>query len=176
MGEMCSYGKRQSDRLAALVRGEFGLATEALAVCLGARPAFARAGADQLAFEPARPPRTVNINRPCGVVVSAHVSASERNPAFFSVTAASVFDRSRVAIKRLRVAKVGQVAKTFIYATTGAGGGDARRVVYAMWPAVRIAHKVSEQAEDEPEQWSVRRTQILCAFLWFWRRRSGVRR
>ena len=28
----------------------------------------------------ARPPRTVRINRPCGVVVSAHASASDLKP------------------------------------------------------------------------------------------------
>ena len=37
----------------------------------------------------ARPPSTISIKRPCAVVVSAHVSLSERNPAPLPVTAAS---------------------------------------------------------------------------------------
>ena len=41
-------------------------------------------------------PATVSISRPCAVVVSAYVSPSERKPAFFSVIAASVFNRSQV--------------------------------------------------------------------------------
>ena len=32
--------------------------------------------------EAAKPPSTVSISRPCGVVLSAHVSLSERKPAF----------------------------------------------------------------------------------------------
>jgi hypothetical protein len=44
----------------------------------------------------ARPPKMVSIKRPWGVVVSAHASPSERKPAFLSVIAASVFNRSRV--------------------------------------------------------------------------------
>ena len=44
----------------------------------------------------ARPPSTVSISRPCDVVVSAHASPSDRNPAFLPVMAARVFDRSRV--------------------------------------------------------------------------------
>jgi hypothetical protein len=36
------------------------------------------------------------MSRPCAVVVSAHVSPSERKPAFLPVIAASVFNRSRV--------------------------------------------------------------------------------
>ena len=35
----------------------------------------------------ARPPRTVSISRPCGVVVSAQVSRSDLNPAPLSATA-----------------------------------------------------------------------------------------
>jgi hypothetical protein len=38
----------------------------------------------------------VGINRPGGVLVSAHVSPSERKRAFVSVIAARVFNRSRV--------------------------------------------------------------------------------
>jgi len=44
----------------------------------------------------ASPPRTVNIRRPCAVVVPAHVSLRDLNPAFFAVIAASVLRRSRV--------------------------------------------------------------------------------
>ena len=38
----------------------------------------------------AKPPSTVSIKRPCGVVVSAQVSFSERKPACLSVIAARV--------------------------------------------------------------------------------------
>jgi hypothetical protein len=44
----------------------------------------------------ANPPSTVSINRPCDVLVSAHVSPSDLKPAFLAVIAASVFKRSRV--------------------------------------------------------------------------------
>jgi hypothetical protein len=44
----------------------------------------------------ASPPSTVSINRPCDVVVSAHVSPSDRNPASLAVMVARVFNRSRV--------------------------------------------------------------------------------
>src|ERR1700719_961776 len=44
----------------------------------------------------ASPPSTVSIRRPWAVVVSAHVSLSERKPAPLPVIAASVFNRSRV--------------------------------------------------------------------------------
>ncbi len=44
----------------------------------------------------ARPPSTVSIRRPWGVVVSAHVSPSERKPACLPVIAARVLRRSRV--------------------------------------------------------------------------------
>ena len=44
----------------------------------------------------ARPPNTVNMSRPCDVVVSAQASLSERKPAFRSAMAASVFSRSLV--------------------------------------------------------------------------------
>jgi hypothetical protein len=39
---------------------------------------------------------TVSIKRPCAVVVSAHVSCSERKPAPLPVMVASVFNGSRV--------------------------------------------------------------------------------
>jgi len=44
----------------------------------------------------ASPPSIVSINRPHGVVVSAHVSAKERKPDLRSAIAARVFNRSRV--------------------------------------------------------------------------------
>jgi hypothetical protein len=44
----------------------------------------------------ARPPRTIGIKRPCGVVVSAHVSPRERNPAPAFATVSRMFKRSRV--------------------------------------------------------------------------------
>jgi len=44
----------------------------------------------------AKPPSTVSINRPCGVVVSAQASFRDRKPALRSPMAASVFRRSRV--------------------------------------------------------------------------------
>ena len=44
----------------------------------------------------ARPPNTVNISRPCGLVMSAQVSFSERKPAPRFVTASMTLSRSRV--------------------------------------------------------------------------------
>jgi hypothetical protein len=44
----------------------------------------------------ARPPSTVSINRPCGVVVLAQVSPRERKPAFRSPIDARTFNRSLV--------------------------------------------------------------------------------
>ena len=44
----------------------------------------------------ASPPSTVSINRPCGVVVSAHASPSERNPAPAFAIVSRMFKRSRV--------------------------------------------------------------------------------
>jgi hypothetical protein len=43
-----------------------------------------------------RPPRTVDTNRPCGVVVSAQWSASERKPAPAFPTASMTFSKSLV--------------------------------------------------------------------------------
>jgi hypothetical protein len=43
----------------------------------------------------ASPASTVSINRPCDVVVSAHVPPRDLKPAFLLVTAASVFNRSQ---------------------------------------------------------------------------------
>ena len=44
----------------------------------------------------AKPPSTVSMRRPCGVVVSAHVSLSERKPALAFATASSTLSKSRV--------------------------------------------------------------------------------
>jgi len=44
----------------------------------------------------AKPPNTVNISRPCGLVVSAQVSFSERKPAPRFVMASMTLSRSRV--------------------------------------------------------------------------------
>lgn len=44
----------------------------------------------------ASPPNAVSMSRPCGIVVSAHVSARERKPACLPVITVSVFKRSRV--------------------------------------------------------------------------------
>src|SRR6476659_9566282 len=48
----------------------------------------------------ARPPRTVSINLPCGVVVSAQVSASDLKPAPRLLISCNVFRRSRVLLAR----------------------------------------------------------------------------
>jgi hypothetical protein len=59
-------------------------------VSFGLRPLFTPHGtgaafpcprADQSRSNYANPPSTVSISRPCAVVVSAHVSPSDRNPA-----------------------------------------------------------------------------------------------
>src|SRR6516164_5826812 len=60
-----------------------------------ARPSLVRARISSRSNS-ARPPKTVSIKRPCAVVVSAHASAKDRKPAFRSVIASSVFNRSRV--------------------------------------------------------------------------------
>jgi hypothetical protein len=44
----------------------------------------------------AKPPSTVSISRPCGVVVSAQASASDLKPAPFLAMVSSVLSRSRV--------------------------------------------------------------------------------
>ncbi len=67
------------------------------ATLLGARPAFASAGAHQVALELDKPPKTVSINRPCAVVKSAHASRRERKPAPALAIRSSVFKRSRAS-------------------------------------------------------------------------------
>src|ERR1019366_7061457 len=59
------------------------------------RPSPVRAWINALS-DSASPPSTASIKRPCAVVLSAHVSPRDRNPAFFAVIAATVFKRSRV--------------------------------------------------------------------------------
>ena len=48
----------------------------------------------------ARPPSTVSISRPCGVVVSAQVFSTERKPAPDLAKASRTFNRSRVDLAR----------------------------------------------------------------------------
>jgi hypothetical protein len=74
-----------SDRLALLVFGHFRFAAKLDASGLGAFASLSGASADQLFLDSARPPKTVSIKRPCGVVVSAHTSAKDRKPACLPV-------------------------------------------------------------------------------------------
>jgi hypothetical protein len=60
------------------------------ALGFGSGSAFARTSPDNSRSNSARPPSTVSINRPYGVVVSAHVSARERKPAPFRAMVSSV--------------------------------------------------------------------------------------
>jgi hypothetical protein len=84
------------DRLAYLVIGEFEFRPHFHALRLGAfRPSPVRARINSRSNS-ASPPSTVNIRRPCAVVVSAHVSPRDLNPAFFAAIAATVLRRSRV--------------------------------------------------------------------------------
>jgi hypothetical protein len=88
-------GSPAANRLSLLVKSELRFAAQLHASGLGALTSFAGSGANQIALE-LGPPRTVSISRPCGVLVSAHESPSDRKPAFLSVMAAMVFRRSRV--------------------------------------------------------------------------------
>jgi len=72
----------------------------------------------------ASPPSTVSINRPCDVVVSAHVSPRDLKPAFLPVIAASVFNRSRVD----RGNRSNHVT------TTTSPGGDFEEKPAKLWP------------------------------------------
>jgi hypothetical protein len=78
------------------MRGELGLSAHLHSPRPGAIPAFGCPRAISSRSNSANPPRTVSINRPCAVVVSAHVSPRDRNPALRSVIAARVLSRSRV--------------------------------------------------------------------------------
>jgi hypothetical protein len=59
------------------VFGQFRFAAELHAARLSAGPSFAGAGADQIFLELGK----VSIKRPCGVTVSARVSAKNGKPA-----------------------------------------------------------------------------------------------
>src|SRR5215207_871618 len=83
-------------RLPLLVGCQLRLAPEPHAPILGTLPTFPCPSADQLTLELGQATSTVSIRRPCGVVVSAQVSFSERKPACLSATAARVLSRSRV--------------------------------------------------------------------------------
>jgi hypothetical protein len=85
------------ERLALLVIGELRLLRPILtpSALARSRPSSVRARINSRSNS-ARPPSTVSISRPCAVVVSAHVSCSERKPAPLPVIDASVFKRSRV--------------------------------------------------------------------------------
>jgi hypothetical protein len=74
-----------ADRLPLLVVGHFRFAAKLDASGLGAFASLSGASADQLFLDSARPPKTVSIKRPCGVVVSAHTSAKDRKPACLPV-------------------------------------------------------------------------------------------
>jgi hypothetical protein len=82
--------------LGLLVFDELERPPQALAARFGAGATFARTALDKLPLELGQAPSTVNIRRPCGVVVSAHVSARERNPVPLSVMVLRVRKRSRV--------------------------------------------------------------------------------
>ena len=85
-----------TNRFAALVRGQFEGAAQALPRALArSRPSLVRARISSRSNS-AKPPSTVKIRRPWRVVVSAHVSPSERKPGRLAVIAASVLRRSRV--------------------------------------------------------------------------------
>jgi hypothetical protein len=90
------------DSLALLVRGQFRFPPHLYAARHGAAlPSLVRARISSRSNS-ASPPRTVSINRPCAVVVSAHASPRERNPAFLLVMVARVLRRSRVDLATRR--------------------------------------------------------------------------
>jgi hypothetical protein len=66
----------------------------------------------------AKPPRTVSINLPCGVAVSAHGSLRDRKPAPRSETLASTFKRSlvllasRSSLATIRMSPLSSAART----------------------------------------------------------------
>jgi hypothetical protein len=71
-----------ADRLAPLMRRELEGSAQALPARFGACPAFASACTDQFALELRPSGEDGQLKRPCAVVVSAHASARDRNPAF----------------------------------------------------------------------------------------------
>jgi hypothetical protein len=84
------------DRLAALMRGELERSAEPDAAHFGSLPALPVRALMRVRSNSARPPKTVNISTPWGVVVSHHASLSERKPAPACFTASKTFNRSRV--------------------------------------------------------------------------------
>jgi hypothetical protein len=89
-------GIHPPQRFPPLMSGHLERATEPHPRRLRALTALAGAGRISSRSNSARQPSTVSISRPCGVVVSAHVSLSDRKPAQLSVTAARTLSRSRV--------------------------------------------------------------------------------
>jgi hypothetical protein len=85
-----------SQGLARLTRRQPGLPAEPRAPRHRPSAPFARTRHDQRASNSAKPASTVTISLPCGVVVSAQVSASERKPAPTLPIASSVLSRSLV--------------------------------------------------------------------------------
>ena len=91
------------DRLALLVRRQLRLTSQLHTTGHSARSPFSGAIRIRSRSNSASPPSTVSMSRPCEVVVSAHGSVSDRNPALRSAIAASVFHqiprRSREPVK-----------------------------------------------------------------------------
>jgi hypothetical protein len=85
---------RQCFRL--LMLGELRLPAEPNPARFGADPAFVGSAQDRWRSNSARPPSTVSIRRPCGVVVSAQGSPSDLKLAPAYAIASRLFSRSRV--------------------------------------------------------------------------------
>ena len=96
-------------------------------------PPFASPGLDQLPFELREP--TVSIKRPCGVVVSAQVSAKLLNPAPALPIASSTFSRSRVD-------RASRSSDRFVWRMATAPGWGKSFVrasgLYPLWHSVEI--------------------------------------
>jgi hypothetical protein len=89
-------GLEAGQSFTALVRESFGLRPNTTPFTWArSRPSPVRVLISSRSNSP-RPPRTVSISRPCGVVVSHHASLSDRKPAPAAVTAARTFSKSRV--------------------------------------------------------------------------------
>jgi hypothetical protein len=76
----------------------------------------------------AKPPSTVSMRRPCGVVVSAHVSLSERKPTLEFATASSTLSKSRVDL-----------------------ASRSSRVTMSASPASALAHPIAKTPESSRE-------------------------
>ena len=89
---------RRSSRqsFAALMRRQRQLPSELHSPSFGAGAALAGPRKDQAALKLRSSPSTVNINRPCGVVVSAHALARLLKPAPAFATASRTFSMSLV--------------------------------------------------------------------------------